>query len=103
MSKSNYVSLYGNLIKDAVIKTNDKGNEYALFTLSVPQDGTKWCDYINCIAFGDTAAIVKDNPDQNTPFHVEGRIHTGSYQKNGRKYYTTDIVTEKIELVSEDE
>ena len=71
MSKSNYVSLYGTLIKDAVIKTNDKGNEYALFTLSVPQDGTKWCDYINCIAFGDTAAIVKDNPDQNTPFHVD--------------------------------
>ena len=61
MSKSNYVSLYGTLIKDAVIKTNDKGNEYALFTLSVPQDGTKWCDYINCIAFGDTAAILKDN------------------------------------------
>ena len=103
MSKSNYVSLYGTLIKDAVIKTNDKGNEYGLFTLSVPQDGAKWCVYINCIAVGDTAAIVKNNPDQNTPFHVEGRIHTGSYQKNGRKYYTTDIVTEKIELVSEDE
>ena len=58
MSKSNYVSLYGTLIKDAVIKTNDKGNEYALFTLSVPQDGTKWCDYINCIAFGACAVAA---------------------------------------------
>ena len=104
MTRNNDVKLYGSLIKDAVIRTNAKGHEYALFTLSVPQqENTKWCDYINCIAFGDTAAIVKDNPNQNTPFHVEGRIHTGSYQKNGRKYYTTDIVTEKIELVSEDE
>ena len=102
--KNNHVELFGTLTRDIEVSKNGKGNNFVKFSLACLRDGKKpWTDYINCIAFGDTAAIVKNNPDQNTPFHVEGRIHTGSYQKNGRKYYTTDIVTEKIELVSEDE
>ena len=51
MNKSNYVSLSGTLVKDAIIRKNEKGSDYVLFTLSVPQIGTKWYDYINCIAF----------------------------------------------------
>lgn len=46
MNKSNYVSLSGTLVKDAIIRKNDKGSNYVLFTLSVPQTGTKWNDYI---------------------------------------------------------
>lgn len=53
MNKSNYVSLSGTLVKDAIIRKNDKGSDYVLFTLSVPQTGTKWYDYINCIAFSE--------------------------------------------------
>ena len=37
MNKSNYVSLSGTLVKDAIIKQNDKGSNYVQFTLSVPQ------------------------------------------------------------------
>ena len=37
MNKSNYVSLSGTLVKDAIIRKNDKGSDYVLFTLSVPQ------------------------------------------------------------------
>lgn len=46
MNKSNYTSLSGTLVKDAIIRKNDKGSNYVLFTLSVPQIGTKWNDYI---------------------------------------------------------
>ena len=101
MSKSNYVSLYGTLIKDAVIKTNDKGNEYALFTLSVPQDGTKWCDYINCIAFGDMANDICKHGDKDTGFCIVGNLRTSSYEKDGKKQYSTNVVVESFELLND--
>lgn len=99
MNKSNYVSLSGTLVKDAIIKQNEKGSDYVLFTMSVPQIGTKWYDYINCIAFNDNAAIIAKNPLKGTPYHVEGRIHTSSFDRNGKKHYSTDVVAEKIEMV----
>lgn len=100
MNKSNYVSLSGTLVKDAIIKQNEKGSAYVLFTMSVPQIGTKWYDYINCIAFNDNAAIIAKNPLKGTPYHVEGRIHTSSFDRNGKKHYSTDVVAEKIEMVN---
>lgn len=100
MNKSNYVSLSGTLVKDAIIKQNDKGSDYVLFTLSVPQTGTKWYDYINCIAFNDNAAIIAKNPSKGTSYHIEGRIHTSSFKRNGKKHYSTDIVAEKVEVIN---
>ena len=103
MDKSNYVSLSGTLVKDAIIRKNDKGSDYVLFTLSVPQTGTKWYDYINCIAFNKNAAIITKSPLKGTFYHIEGRIHTSSFDKNGRKHYSTDVVAEKIEVVKQDD
>ena len=103
MDKSNYVSLSGALVKDAIIRKNDKGSDYVLFTLSVPQTGTKWYDYINCIAFNENAAIISKNPLKGTPYHIEGRIHTSSFDRNGKKHYSTDVVAEKIEVVKQDD
>ena len=82
MNKSNYVSLSGTLVKDAIIRKNDKGFAYVLFTLSVPRTGTKWYDYINCIAFNENAAIITKNPLKGTPYHIEGRIN-GKFRQFG--------------------
>ena len=30
---------------------------------------------------------------------VEGHIQTGSYEKDGKKVYTTDVVVERVEFV----
>ena len=103
MDKSNYVSLSVALVKDAIIRKNDKGSDYVLFTLSVPQTGTKWHDYINCIAFNENAVIIAKSPLKGTSYHIEGRIHTNSFDKNGKKHYSTDVVAEKIEVVKQDD
>ena len=103
MNKTNYVSLIGTLVKDAIIKKNNKGSDYVLFTLSVPQTGTKWYDYINCIAFSNNASIIAKNPSKGVSYRIEGRIHTSSFDKNGKKHYSTDVVAEKIEMVNQDD
>ena len=103
MNKSNYVSLSGTLVNDAIIKQNDKGSNYVQFTLSVPQIETRWYDYINCIAFNENAAIIAKSPLKGTPYHIEGRIHTSSFDKNGKKHYSMGVVAEKIETVNQDD
>ena len=82
MNKSNYVSLSRTLVKDAIIKQNDRGSDYVLFTLSVPQAGTRWYDYINCIAFNDNASVIAKSPSKGTPYHIEGRIN-GKFRQFG--------------------
>lgn len=82
MDKSNYVSLSGALVKDAIIRKNDKGSDYVLFTLSVPQTGIKWYDYINCIAFSGNADIIARSPPKGTFYHIEGRIN-GKFRQFG--------------------
>ena len=103
MNKSNYVSLSGTLVKDAIIKQNDKGSDYVLFTLSVPQTGLKWYDYINCIAFNENAAIIAKNPSKGVSYRIEGRIHTSSFERNVKRHYSTDVVAEKIEMVNQND
>lgn len=60
-------------------------------------------DYINCIAFNENAAIIAKNPSKGVSYRIEGRIHTSSFDKNGRKHYSTDVVAEKIEVVKQDD
>ena len=100
MNKSNYVSLSGTLVKDAIIRKNDKGSNYVMFTMSVHKNAKKWYDYINCIAFSDNVSVIAKSPSKGTSYHIEGRIHTSSFERNGRKHYSTDIVAKRIEMVN---
>lgn len=40
---------------------------------------------------------------KGTPYHIKGRIHTSSFDKNGKKHYLTDAVAKKIETVNQDD
>lgn len=37
--------------------------------------------------------------DKGSKILVEGHIQTGSYEKDGKKIYTTDVAVEKIEFL----
>ena len=56
----------------------------------------KQTDFISCVAFGKTGDFAEKYLHKGTKIAVEGRIQTGSYQKqDGTKVYTTDVVVEK--------
>jgi single-strand DNA-binding protein len=55
-------------------------------------------DFPSCVAFGKTAEFISKYFKQGMKIAIEGRIQTGSYEKDGVKHYTTDIVAESVEF-----
>ena len=94
----NSVILIGRLTKDP----EGKAESYARFTLAVDdrpnKDGEKKTNFISCVAFNKTGDFVLKWLKQGTKIAIQGRITTGSYEKDGVKKYTTDVVAESVEF-----
>ena len=50
------------------------------------------------MAFGKTAEFAEKYLKKGIKIAVVGSIRTGSYEKDGRKIYTTDVVVEEHEF-----
>ena len=90
---NNYVLLNGKLSRDIEVSKNDKGNSFVKFCLICTRD------YINCIAFGEIANAICRKGEKDTAYHIEGNIRTNSYEKNGKKNYSTNVVVESFRLL----
>lgn len=53
--------------------------------------------------FGKVAEIVRDYVRKGAKIFVQGRIEYGSYEKEGVKHYTTDIIADQLSLLSANE
>lgn len=93
----------GRLVADPDIKcsANDNNMAIAHFTVAIDRrygGEEKQADFIRCVAFKKTAEFIENYIKKGTKVVVEGRIQTGSYEKDGVKHYTTDIMVEHIEF-----
>ena len=98
----NKVMLIGRLVADPEIRYTQSGKVVASYRLAVDrpfkQDGQQEADFINCVAWGKTGEFAGNYLRKGTKIAVEGRIQTGSYEKDGVKHYTTDIVVDRHEF-----
>jgi single-strand DNA-binding protein len=51
--------------------------------------------FINVVAFSENSRVLYSFSKDET-LHCEGRIQSGSYEKEGKKIYTQDLVIEKF-------
>lgn len=90
--------LSGRLTKDPT----GKAGSYAKYTLAVPRkfvkEGEQDADFISCTSLGKAADFALKYLKQGTKIIVCGRIETGSYEKDGIKKYTTEVITEEIDF-----
>lgn len=89
----NSVQIMGRLTKEPDVRMGQK--KIARFTLAVKRD-KETSDFINCVAFDKTADFAERYLRKGKRAIVEGRIQTGSYEKDGRKVYTTDVIANKV-------
>jgi len=100
----NKALLSGRLTRDPEVRytTGEKPTAVARFTLAVDRrikkQGEQEADFISCVAFGKTAEFIEKYFHKGNKMIVEGRITTGSYEKDGVKHYTTDITVENVEF-----
>jgi single-strand DNA-binding protein len=99
----NKVILIGRLTRDPEIRYTNGGDQksVARYTLAVNRIGKdKSADFISCVTFGKSAEFAEKYLHQGTKIAIEGRIQTGSYEKqDGTKVYTTNVIVEKHEFV----
>lgn len=98
----NQVTLIGRLTKNPEYRVSPNNDlSVATFTLAVDrQTKDKKADFIGITCFKKTADLVNDFCRKGYTVAVEGRIQTGSYEKDGKTYYTTDVIANRVEFLS---
>lgn len=98
----NKVILMGRLCADPEVKYTQGGKCVTKYRLAVDRefkkDGQKEADFINCVAFDKRGEFAANYLTKGMKIAIEGRIQTGSYEKDGVKHYTTDIIVDKHEF-----
>lgn len=108
---NNKVILMGRLTRDAKImdsKGEDAG-KMATFSLAVDKmrkkqepgndaDAENNAYFIRCMGFDRNAEFLEKFSKQGVKFAVEGHLSTGSYEKNGMKIPTVNVVVENIQF-----
>ena len=103
----NQVNLIGNLTKDVEVRYTTSQTAIGRFTLAVNdrrknhQTG-EWEDnpsFIPVVVFGKQAENAERFLKKGSKAGVSGRIQTGSYEKDGRRIYTTDVIATNVEYL----
>lgn len=91
----NQVILIGRLTKDPEMNV---AGSVCKFTLAVDRmkDGA---DFIRVTSFGKTAELVDKYLAKGRQVAVQGRIQTGSYEKDGQKVFTMDVIADRVEFL----
>jgi single-strand DNA-binding protein len=96
----NNVSLIGRLVKDGELRFNQSGVGIYRNTIAVNRKFKKdESDFISIVAFKQTGELMANHLKKGDQVGIEGHIQTGSYEKDGHKVYTTDIIVDNITFV----
>lgn len=107
--KVNSTQLIGNLTRDPVLKYSSGEKKIAVcrFTVAV-NDRRKnpktqeWEDnpsFIPIVTFGRLAENCGKYLAKGRKVAVNGKIQTGSYEKDGRRIYTTEVIANNVEFL----
>ena len=104
----NQANLCGRLTRQPEVTLTTNGKEMCRFTIAVNRTfknakGEYEADFINCVAYGTTAKYIGSYIDKGRLVSVTGRIQTGSYERDGQKVYTTDIIADSVQSLEKRE
>jgi len=96
----NRVILIGRLTADIELRHSNDQVPYCYFTLAVnrPRNKDK-ADFIPCVAFRQTAELMKRYLGKGSLISLEGRMEVYSTQKNGEYNTRINVVTDTINFL----
>lgn len=97
----NNCSLIGRLVRDPDVRTTQSGTTVARFSIAIDSGfgDNKRTDFPSIVCFGKTAEICEKYLSKGSQVGVTGRLQTGSYEKDGTKVYTTDVIADRVEFL----
>lgn len=100
----NKVVLVGRLTKDIDLRSTQSGTEVASFTIAVNRtfqnaQGEREADFINCVAWRQTAVNMREYLRKGSLIGVEGRLQTRSYETDNGTRYVTEVQCEQVHFL----
>ena len=98
----NSVTLMGRLTRDPELKHTQSGTAVVSFTLAVDRDfksadGTKETDFIDCVAWRNTAEFISKYFSKGSMAVVRGRLQLRDWtDKEGGKHRSAEVVVDNI-------
>lgn len=98
----NKVTIQGNLCKDIETQATNNGGLFCRNTIAcqrnyVKEGAERQSDFISVLFYGKQCEFLQKYFSKGSQILIEGRIQTGSYDKeDGTKVYTTDVIAEHL-------
>lgn len=98
----NKVILMGRFTRDPELRSTPQGVSTCSFSLAVDrnfirQGEERKADFINCVAWRQTAEFISKYFKKGSMVALEGSIQTRSWDDNeGKKRYATDVVVHQV-------
>lgn len=103
----NAVTLMGRITRDLELKTTPSGVSVLSFSLAVERDYVakgeeRQTDFINCVAWRNTAEFISRFFAKGSLILVAGQLQTRKYQnKDGNNVTVTEVVVDKASFTGE--
>lgn len=100
----NKVFLIGRITKTPELRYTTTEKAICGFSVAIDRpfsskNGEKQTDFINIKVFDKQAENVSKYCDKGSLVAIDGRIQTGSYEKDGKKIYTFDVVGDRVQFL----
>ena len=107
----NQAILIGRLTRDPEMRVLQSGIEMTRFTVAVDralskdkkqeaqQRGQPTVDFIPVVVWGKQAESCSEYLAKGKLVAVQGRYTTGSYEKDGKTVYTTEVTAERVQFL----
>lgn len=101
----NKCELIGRLTKDPELKLTSNQTAYCNFTIAVDRrfkdsNGQRQADFINCVAWKQTATFVQKYFHKGNRIGIVGSIQTRQYEdQQGVKHFVTEVIVDEAEFV----
>lgn len=105
MSDTNYSIITGRITKDVHIEKTQSGIDVIRFTVASnrmkkPEEETAQADFIQCIAWRNTATYLARYASKGDKLLIEGKIQTSNYKgKDGNTVYDTKLVVNRFQIL----
>lgn len=97
----NRIIIMGRLARDPELRRTQNGTAVTSFALAVDRDfkdkttGEKQCDFIDCVAWKNTAEFVRNYFTKGRIAIVEGKLQTRTWSdKNGDKRKSVEVIVD---------
>ncbi len=101
MANYNKVFLMGNLTRDIELRYTQNGKAVGNSAIAVNRkSGDKEeTTFVNIVVWEKSAEILAEHTKKGSPLFIEGRLQVRSWEKDGEKKLSTEVVVETFQFI----